>query len=76
MRERKGKTLPFVFGKEVTPIPAIREHIAGVSIVHADEARGWDTLHAYYDMRRINHSVAFSKDGSPILYFGIVKAGR
>ena len=28
------------------------------------EARGWDTLHAYYDMRRINHTIAFSKDGA------------
>jgi ISXO2-like transposase domain len=64
MRERKGKTLPFVFGKESDAIPAIRERVAGGSIVHADEARGWDTLHAYYDMRRINHSVAFSKDGA------------
>ena len=43
MRERNGKTLPFVFGKESEAIPAIRERIAGGSIVHADEARGWDT---------------------------------
>ncbi len=64
MRERQGKTLPFVFGKESDAIPAIRERIAGGSIIHADEARGWDTLHAYYEMRRINHSVAFSKDGA------------
>jgi len=34
------------------------------SIVHADEAGGWDRLHAYYDVMRINHSVAFSKDGA------------
>lgn len=32
------------------------------SIVHADEAAGWDRLHAHYEMRRINHSVAFSQD--------------
>jgi transposase-like protein len=64
MRERKGRTLPFVFGKESDAIPAIRRRIPFGSIVHADEARGWDTLHAHYDMRRINHSVAFSKDGA------------
>jgi transposase-like protein len=64
MRERKGKTLPFVYGKESDALPAIREHIPVGSIVHADEARGWDTLHAHYDMRRINHSAAFSKDGA------------
>jgi transposase-like protein len=64
MRERNGHSLPFVFGKESDAIPTIRQHIPLGSIVHADEARGWDTLHAHYDMRRINHSVAFSKDGA------------
>ncbi len=64
MRERKGRSLPFVFGKESDAIETIREHIPVGSIVHADEARGWDVLHAHYDMRRINHSVAFSKDGA------------
>ncbi len=64
MRQRKGHTLPFVFGKESDAIPAIRERIPVDSTVHADEARGWDSLHAHYDMRRINHSVAFSKDGA------------
>lgn len=63
MRERKGRTLPFVFGKESDAVPTIRQHIPAGSIVHADEARGWDRLHAYYDMRRINHSIEFSKDG-------------
>ncbi len=29
--------------------------------MHADEAASWDASHAHYEMRRINHSVAFSK---------------
>jgi transposase-like protein len=64
MREHNRRTLPFVFRKESDAIPAIRERIPLGSIVHADEARSWDTLHAHYEMRRINHSVAFSKDGA------------
>jgi transposase-like protein len=64
IRERRGRTLPFVFGKESDAIPAIRQHVQLGATVHADEARGWDALHAHYDMRRINHSVAFSKDGA------------
>jgi transposase-like protein len=64
MRERKGRTRPFVFAKESDAIRAIRRHIPFGSTVHADEARAWDTLHAHYDMRRINHSVAYSKDGA------------
>ena len=64
MRECKGRTLPFVFRKESDAIPTIRQRVPLGSVIHADEARGWDTLHAHYDMRRINHSIAFSKDGA------------
>ena len=63
-RERDGKTLPFVVAKEADAVALIRERIAMGSIVHADEAGGWDMLHAYYDVKRINHSVAFSLDGA------------
>ncbi len=63
-RKRGGKTLPFVVAKEADAVALLRERIAMGSIVHADEAGGWDRLHAYYDMMRINHSVAFSKDGA------------
>jgi len=64
MRERGGRTLPFVFGKESDALPAIRALVPLGSVVHADEARSWDALHAHYDMRRINHSEAYSKDGA------------
>jgi transposase-like protein len=62
MRERKGRTLPFVFRKESDALPTIRKRIPLGSTVHADEARAWDSLHAHYDMHRINHSIAFSMD--------------
>ncbi len=63
-RERGGRTLPIVVAKESDAIPAIRAKVASGSIVHADEAGGWDLLHAYYDVKRINHSQAFSWDGA------------
>ena len=63
-RERDGRTLPFVVAKEADAVALIRQAVAVGSIVHADEASGWDRLHAYYDVMRINHSVAFSKDGT------------
>jgi hypothetical protein len=31
---------------------------------YADEAPGWDALHARLNTKRINHSVAFSDDGA------------
>ena len=34
------------------------------TIVHADDAAGWDRLLAHCEMHRINHSVAFSLDGA------------
>ena len=61
-RERQGKTLPFVVAREADAVALIRQAVAVGSTVHADEASGWDRLHAYYDVMRINHSVAFSKD--------------
>jgi transposase-like protein len=62
IRERNGRTLTYVCGKESDAVPVIRDRIRLGSTIHADEARGWDSLHAYYDMHRINHSIAFSKD--------------
>ena len=56
-RERNGRTLPFVVKREAEGVALIRQVVAMGSIVHADEAGGWDALHAHYEMRRINHSV-------------------
>jgi len=63
MRQRNGRTLPFVFKSEDQSVPTIREHVANGTIVYADEASSWDELHASYDTRRINHSVAFMDEG-------------
>lgn len=59
MRERNGRTLPVVVRKESDGVPVIRQRVAMGSIVHADESRAWDVLHAHYDMRRVNHSVEY-----------------
>lgn len=64
IRERNGRALPFVCRKESDAIPEIRRVVASGTIVYADESRQWDTLHASYDTRRINHSEAYSKDGA------------
>jgi hypothetical protein len=63
MRERGGRTLPFVFRKESEATPIVCGHVARGSTIHADEASAWDPLHAHYDMRRINHSVSYSEKG-------------
>ena len=60
IRERGGRTLPFVFKSEATSIPTIAARIVPGSIVHADEATSWDVLHARFLTRRINHSESYS----------------
>ena len=63
-RQRGGRTLPFVAANETAGVPALRNVILPGTVVHADEAPGWDRLHAFYEMHRINHSVAYSMDGA------------
>jgi ribosomal protein L37AE/L43A len=64
IRERKGRTLSYVGGKESDAIPTIRSVVPFGATIHADESRQWDSLHAHFDMKRINHSEAFSRDGA------------
>lgn len=64
IRERNGRALPFVFGKESDAIPTIKRKVVPTATLYADESRQWDTLHASFDTRRINHSEAYSKDGA------------
>ena len=63
-RERGGNTMTWATAKESHGVALVRSVVQPGSIVHADEAGGWDALHAHYEMRRINHSVAFSRDGA------------
>jgi transposase-like protein len=65
MRERGGRTLPFVVRHEAQSIKVLERRIRPGSIVHADEARSWDPL--YYvgiDVKRINHEEAYSSDSA------------
>lgn len=64
MRQRKGRTLPFVFEREDQSHATIQARVETGSTVHADEASTWDALHARFATKRINHSVAFSDNGA------------
>jgi transposase-like protein len=66
-REVMGRTLPFVVPRESAAVPLIRQHVASGAIVMADEAAGWDILHASFDTRRVNHSVEYvAEDGANV----------
>lgn len=60
IRERKGKALTFAFRAEAESIDTIKARVAPGSIVHADEAHGWNKLHDTFLTRRINHQQAYS----------------
>lgn len=64
MRERDGRTLPFVADAEDEAVPQVLQRVRPGSTIHADEASSWDSLHARYAMHRINHSIAYSDDGA------------
>jgi transposase-like protein len=64
MRQRGGPTVTTVVKHEAEAVPIIRRRVARGSIVHADEARAWDDLHASFEMKRIDHGQAYSANGA------------
>jgi transposase-like protein len=60
MRQRKGATLAFVAKSEASSLPTIRNHVAPGSVIYADDASGWNALHAKYLTKRVNHSECYS----------------
>lgn len=60
MRERGGRTLPFVFKSEDASVMKIARTVAPGSTIYADEATHWDALHARFLTKRINHSESYS----------------
>jgi len=53
-----------VFPSEGAAVNWIKSRIQPGTIVNADEAAGWDSLNARFEMRRINHKEAYSADGA------------
>ncbi len=64
VRERNGNSIPAVFKTEAQAIAFITSHVAKGTLVNADDAAGWNELHAKYEMKRINHEEAYSRDGA------------
>ncbi|TAL78091.1 MAG: IS1595 family transposase [Beijerinckiaceae bacterium] len=64
MREREGRTLPFVFHSEAASLTTIEARVDAAATIHADEAAHWDRLHARYLTKRINHEWAYSDEGA------------
>ncbi len=63
MREREGRTLPFVGRSEVEGVALANENVSRMSTMSADEASHWDELHMGWSVDRVNHSEIYSDHG-------------
>ncbi|HEY0833643.1 MAG TPA: IS1595 family transposase [Azospirillum sp.] len=63
-RERDGRTVTGVFPSEDAATSFIKARVDRNSTVHADEAAAWNSLHARFNMKRINHQESYSLDGA------------
>lgn len=64
LRQRGGRTLPFVTRREDEGLGIASRVVKAGSTVYADEAAHWDALYNAFPMGRINHSEAYSLDGA------------
>ncbi len=63
MREREGRTLPFVGESEGEGVALANENVSRLSTMSADEASHWDELHMGWNVDRVNHSEIYSDHG-------------
>jgi hypothetical protein len=63
MREREGRTLPFVGMSEGEGVALANENVSRTATMSADEMSHWDELHMGYHVDRVNHSEIYSDHG-------------
>jgi len=63
MRERVGRTLPFVTKDEGEGVALVSDHVCRMATMSADEASHWDLLHVGWNVDRVNHSECYSDHG-------------
>jgi transposase-like protein len=61
-RERHGRAITWVVGRESEAVPMIRQRVASGTTVYADESSAWDILHASFPMLRVNHSAEYKSE--------------
>ncbi len=63
LRERQGRTLPFVAMGEDEGVALAVENVDRMASMSADEASHWDLLHDAWPVERVNHSLCYSDHG-------------
>ena len=62
MRERAGRTRAFVVS-ELQGAGMVPSVVQPGSVLYADEAKDYDSLHAMFEMKRIDHSKSYAEEG-------------
>lgn len=63
VRQRGGPTITFIGEHESGALPEVASRVELGSEIYADEAKGWDPLHAIFKVQRIDHSKEYSRPG-------------
>ena len=63
LRQRGGRTLTRSFLREAEGVDFANARVEPGSILSADEVAHWDLLTAGFDLKRVNHSEAYSENG-------------
>ena len=63
LRERLGRTVPFVRMVESDGVKLAIDNVSRSAIMAADEASHWDMLHDGWSVDRVNHSKIYSDHG-------------
>ena len=63
LRQRGGRTLTRVFLKEAEGVAFAKDRVEAGSVLSADEVAHWDRLADHFDLKRVNHSDAYSENG-------------
>ena len=63
LRERTGRTLPFIAMGEGEGVALAVENVSRTATMSADEASHWDLLHDGWMVDRVNHSEIYSDHG-------------
>lgn len=62
MRERGGRSIPYVCRAENDAVPLVSASVEPGTILYADEAKSYDSLHALFAMKRIDHGKSYAEE--------------
>ena len=63
LRQRGGRTLTRSFLREAEGVEFANARVEPGSILSADEVAHWDLLASGFELKRVNHSEAYSENG-------------